>query len=97
MPRKLRIPSSSESDCPINSNLVRRVEAEALAASIRGEFPKGVASPALRALAGAGITRLDQLTRFRESELLELHGMGPKAIATLAAALKTRGLSFAGQ
>jgi hypothetical protein len=59
------------------------------------EFPSGVAQPALRALAGAGVTRLDQLTRKTEAELLALHGMGPKALGLLRAALAARGKSFA--
>jgi DNA-directed RNA polymerase alpha subunit len=57
------------------------------------DFPK-VSAPALRALLGAGYTRLEQLTEVTEAELLKLHGMGPKAIRTLQAALAERGLSF---
>jgi hypothetical protein len=57
------------------------------------DLPK-LASPARRALAGAGITRLDQLTRMTEAELLLLHGMGPNAIKTLRLALQEKGLSF---
>ena len=57
------------------------------------DLPK-LASPAQRALAGAGITRLVQLTRMSESELLQLHGIGPNAIKTLELALKEKGLSF---
>jgi len=54
-------------------------------------LPKGIAKPALRALASAGISRLDQLTKLTESELLALHGMGPKAIGIIKAALRTQG------
>lgn len=50
---------------------------------------------ALGALAGAGIMHLEQLAGFEEAELLELHGMGPKAIGTLRDALKPIGRSFA--
>lgn len=57
------------------------------------DLPK-LASPAQRALAGAGITQLNQLTRMTEAELLKLHGMGPNAIQKLRAALKEKGLSF---
>jgi hypothetical protein len=56
-------------------------------------FPK-LPSPARRALSGAGYTHLDQLAQVSESELEELHGMGPRAIATLRLALDERGLSF---
>ena len=58
-------------------------------------FPKGVSKPALRALASVGVTRLDQLTRFTEAELLALHGMGPKAIRIIKAELLTKGKSLA--
>ena len=59
-----------------------------------GAFPKGVSKPALRALASVGITRLDQVTRFTETELLALHGMGPKAIGIIKAALLAKGKSL---
>ena len=58
-------------------------------------FPK-LAAPARRALAAAGYTHLDQLAEVTESELQELHGMGPTAMAALRAALGERGLSFRG-
>lgn len=59
------------------------------------DIPAGVAAPARRALIGAGWTRLDQLTAVTERELRALHGMGPKAIGVLRAALRERGLSLA--
>lgn len=59
------------------------------------DFPPRMPKPALRALEGAGYTRLDQLTAVTEAELLKLHGMGPKAIGLLREALAARGLSFA--
>ncbi len=59
------------------------------------DFPSGLSKPAQRALAGAGYTRLDQLSAVREAELLKLHGMGPKAIELLRRALEARGMSFA--
>lgn len=60
-----------------------------------GDFPSGLSRPALRALTGAGYTRLDQLADAREADVAALHGMGPKGIRTLKAALAARGLSFA--
>jgi hypothetical protein len=57
------------------------------------DLPK-LASPAQRALAGAGITRLAQLTEISEMELAQLHGIGPNAIKTLRLALQEKGLSF---
>jgi hypothetical protein len=59
-------------------------------------FPKGVARPAIRALASLGVTELDQLTRFTEAELKALHGMGPKALGVLKTALAARGKALAG-
>jgi DNA repair protein RadC len=59
----------------------------------KSDLPK-LASPAQRALAGAGITRLDQLTQMSEKELSQLHGIGPNAIKTLRLALEENGLSF---
>jgi hypothetical protein len=57
-------------------------------------FPKGVAKPAIRALASAGYTTLDQLANASEKELAGLHGMGPKALEILRQALKGLGKSF---
>lgn len=60
-----------------------------------GDFPAGLSAPARRALAGAGYKRLVQFTRVSEADLLKLHGLGPKAIRLIRAALDERGLSFA--
>ena len=62
-----------------------------------GELPKGIGAPAGRALAAAGCERLEDLVRWREKDLLALHGMGPKAVGILREALAERGLSFAGE
>lgn len=59
------------------------------------DLPKGLSQPALRALAGAGYTQLEQLTSVSAAELKRLHGMGPKGIDALRHALAARGLSFA--
>ena len=61
------------------------------------DLPAGLAKPAQRALAGAGIVRLAQLAAFSEHEILKLHGMGPKAMETLRRALAARGMSFAAE
>lgn len=60
-----------------------------------GDLPKSIGNPATRALTGAGITRLEQLTQKSEAEILNLHGVGPRAIRILREALAERGLSFA--
>lgn len=57
-------------------------------------FPTGVAKPAIRALASAGYTHLDQLENASEKELIALHGMGAKALEILRAALKERDKTF---
>ncbi|HNB51123.1 MAG TPA: hypothetical protein PK530_04240 [Anaerolineales bacterium] len=58
------------------------------------DFPK-LAQPAQRALAAAGYTHLEQLTHIRESELKQLHGIGPNALKQLRAALEAKGWAFA--
>jgi hypothetical protein len=65
-----------------------------MAKQVEPGFPNGVPRPAIRALASVGVTRLDQLARFTEAELLALHGMGPRAIRLLEAELRARGKSF---
>ncbi len=62
--------------------------------SQESDLPAKIGIPARRALAGAGYTRLEQLTRASEAELISLHGVGPKAIKILRAALSEKGLSF---
>jgi DNA repair protein RadC len=63
-------------------------------ARIKPNFPSGIAQPALRALSGAGLESLEQLTGVSETELLKLHGMGPAAVKKLRAALLHKGLTF---
>jgi hypothetical protein len=59
------------------------------------DLPLDLAQPARRALAGAGYVRLEQLTQLSAVELMQLHGVGPKAIGQLRRALTKNGLSFA--
>lgn len=80
--------------CPITAKPRLRLTADRQTDSIRDNFPPGVARPALRALFAANLSTLDQLTRVSESELAALHGMGPKAISLLRAALQAKGLDF---
>jgi predicted flap endonuclease-1-like 5' DNA nuclease len=56
-------------------------------------LPK-IGAPATRALASAGYTSLRQLAGVSRSELDKLHGMGPKALGILQAALAEHGLSL---
>ena len=58
------------------------------------DLPTGLAQPALRALAGAGIHGLEQLSKFSENEIRRLHGIGPNALEKLTQAMAEKGLSF---
>jgi DNA-directed RNA polymerase alpha subunit len=60
------------------------------------DLPK-LSQPALRALAAAGVQRLEQLTKFSENEVKRWHGIGPNAINELRRALHEKGLSFVGE
>lgn len=61
----------------------------------KNNLPAGLAKPAQRALAAAGIQRLDQVTAMSENQLRQLHGIGSKAVDTLRAALQAQGMAFA--
>src|SRR5215210_2697849 len=53
-----------------------------------------LAAPARRALENNGVATLQQLAKFSEEEISQLHGMGPGSLPKLRTALKTIGLSF---
>ncbi|MCK6568995.1 MAG: hypothetical protein L6Q45_15040 [Anaerolineales bacterium] len=53
-----------------------------------------IGAPATRALLAEGYTTLKQLTKVTEAELLQLHGVGPRAIRILKEAFKAKGWSF---
>ena len=59
-----------------------------------GGWPKAMGRPARRALAAAGVDRLEQLTQMSEAEVLGLHGVGPKAVAVLRQTLAERRQGF---
>lgn len=75
-----------------SSRAPRRLAAT-LAAADSGELPKGsdlppsIGRPATRALLAAGITTLDEVAARSETDLLALHGVGPKAVRILTEAL----------
>jgi hypothetical protein len=83
------------SSCPIPRSPRARAAANKRTAAIRDRFPPGLSQPALRALDGAGLRQLADLASVSEAELGALHGMGPKALRLLRAALQERGLVFA--
>lgn len=58
-------------------------------------LPPKLAKPAHRALAGADIFTIEQLAKWSEKDIMDLHGMGPKAMGQLREALNEKGLSFA--
>jgi DNA-directed RNA polymerase alpha subunit len=58
------------------------------------DLPLQLAAPARRALAREGLTTLASLTRFTETELSALHGIGPNALKVIKSALKQRGLTL---
>jgi predicted flap endonuclease-1-like 5' DNA nuclease len=57
------------------------------------DLPK-IGAPATRALASIGVTRLAQVADRSETELLALHGFGPRALRILRDALSDQGLSM---
>ncbi len=58
------------------------------------EFPASLGKVARRELAANGITRFDQLSSFTASDLLRIHGVGPKAVRILSDELAARGSGF---
>ncbi|WP_342527835.1 hypothetical protein MKY84_03720 [Chryseomicrobium sp. FSL W7-1435] len=57
-------------------------------------IPETIPKPALRALDANGIHSLEAVSLLTKRELLTYHGIGPKAIRILEAAMKEYGLSF---
>jgi DNA-directed RNA polymerase alpha subunit len=58
-------------------------------------IPESIGKPAFRALQAEGFLTLHDVSRVSEAALLELHGVGPKAVRILKASLEQQGLSFA--
>lgn len=54
---------------------------------MHSDLPQGIGKPARRALASNGIHTLKEVSTLTEKELLQLHGMGPKAVRILKEAL----------
>src|SRR3712207_1966825 len=61
-----------------------------------GDVFSSLSAPARRALQTKGVTSLEQLSACSESELLNLHGMGPASIPKLRKLLESCGLAFKG-
>lgn len=94
VPRHMKSKVSVASCCPLTSKPRLRLASDAQAASIKGNFPKGIAKPALRALFAAGFTTLEQLTTVSENELLGLHGLGPNAVRKIRDGLHEKGMDL---
>jgi hypothetical protein len=69
----------------------RLVAAAAASQSAEASKLPAVGRPATRALTLQGITTLAQVAEHTEAELLDLHGVGPKAIRILREALAVTG------
>jgi len=80
---------------PLPVALVRKLVQTAVARSAPPDLFAALNAPARRALAGAGITSIKQVSKLREGEIVGLHGMGPHAMKTLKTLLKANGLRFA--
>lgn len=59
----------------------------------RMDLPK-IAAPAMRALASVRVEKVEDLARFTEKEIADLHGMGPNALGKLKEAMKAAGVEF---
>ena len=57
-------------------------------------LPRAIGRPATGALHNIGIDRLDQVATLSEAELLQIHGVGPKAVRILKEVLAERGMTF---
>lgn len=64
-----------------------------MTSSTKTQLPK-IGSPATRALNNIGIFTLEELSKYTEKEIMDLHGMGPKAMGILKVEMKKLGLSF---
>ncbi|QBE47956.1 hypothetical protein [Leucobacter triazinivorans] len=58
-----------------------------------GDLPR-IGRPANSALLSIGVSTLREVSEMRRSELLALHGVGPKAVRILETALAEAGLAF---
>ncbi|WP_273208550.1 RNA polymerase alpha subunit C-terminal domain-containing protein [Runella zeae] len=60
----------------------------------KNSFLSLIGAPARRALERENIKSLEDLTKWTEKEIINLHGMGPSTIPKLKKALSENGLSF---
>ncbi|MET3952029.1 hypothetical protein [Arthrobacter sp. UYEF36] len=60
----------------------------------RTPLPRGIAAPARRALAHAGVETLEQVMALGRLALSRMHGICPRTLAQLEDALDERGLEL---
>lgn len=60
----------------------------------KGGFLSLLGAPARRALEHEGISSLEQLSAYREKDILSLHGIGKSSLPKLNDALAKAGLTF---
>jgi DNA-directed RNA polymerase alpha subunit len=60
----------------------------------KDEFLSFLAAPARRALENNSITKLENLTKYSEKEILEFHGFGKSSLPVLQKLLNEKKLSF---
>jgi predicted flap endonuclease-1-like 5' DNA nuclease len=60
---------------------------------VDSDLPR-IGAPASRSLASIGVTHINQLAEHSRTELLGLHGVGPRALRIIDEALAERGLSM---
>jgi hypothetical protein len=60
----------------------------------RTPLPRGIAAPARRALAHAGVETLEQVAALGGRNLAGMHGICPRTLAQLEDALDERGLKL---
>lgn len=59
-----------------------------------GDLPDAIGKTAARELSNHGITSLRQVAEHTKKQLLDIHGVGPKAVAILGEALAAKGLGY---
>jgi large subunit ribosomal protein L21 len=69
-------------------------QADAAPKAQKGALPDDLGKPATKALEDAGLNTLEQVAGKTEAELLDLKGLGPKAVEKLNEALADAGLSL---
>lgn len=69
---------AQNSICPLTASPVKRAVADQQVAAIEQNFPKGIATPAMRALINAGYTNLEQLINAKKSNCMRCMAWVPR-------------------